>query len=340
MREPARATERFLVTGALGCIGAWTVRALLDEGVSVVAFDKSEDVHRLRLLLEPDELAALTIVRGDITSLASIEAALDDHAITHVVHLAALQVPFCRADPPLGALVNVVGTVNVFEAVKRRREAIRGLVYTSSVGMFDAGDADPIDGHLHEDAIAHPNTHYGVYKLANEGTAHVYWLDDHVPSVGVRPMTVYGPGRDQGMTSGPTRAILAALVGRPFRIAFGGSTLFQFAPDAAAAIIAAARARPEGSPVFNLTGAAASIDEFVAAVADVIPGADRLITHEPTPLPFPDVIDADGLAAVADVPVTPLADGIRRTIELFQRRLAGSGLDPDEHGLEPVPVST
>jgi nucleoside-diphosphate-sugar epimerase len=240
MREPARATERFLVTGALGCIGAWTVRALLDEGVSVVAFDKSEDVHRLRLLLEPDELAALTIVRGDITSLASIEAA----------------------------------------------------------------------------------------------------LDDHVPSVGVRPMTVYGPGRDQGMTSGPTRAILAALVGRPFRIAFGGSTLFQFAPDAAAAIIAAARARPEGSPVFNLTGAAASIDEFVAAVADVIPGADRLITHEPTPLPFPDVIDADGLAAVADVPVTPLADGIRRTIELFQRRLAGSGLDPDEHGLEPVPVST
>ena len=63
----------------------------------------------------------MTLVTGDITDLPAIERVLDEHAITNVVHLAALQVPFCRADPPLGAAVNVVGTVNVFEAVRRLR---------------------------------------------------------------------------------------------------------------------------------------------------------------------------------------------------------------------------
>ena len=65
---------------------------------------------------------------------------LDDHAITNVIHLAALQVPFCRADPPLGAQVNVTGTVNVFEAVKRRGAGMVAVVYTGSIGMFSPSD--------------------------------------------------------------------------------------------------------------------------------------------------------------------------------------------------------
>ncbi len=331
-----RTDERFLVTGALGCIGAWTVRQLIAEGVPVVAFDLSDDLHRLELVLEPDALAQLVRVRGDITNLAAVEAALDEHDITHVVHLAALQVPFCRADPPLGALVNVVGTVNIFEAAKRRADRIRGLVYTSSIGMFDAGDADPVDGQLHVDAIAHPQTHYGVYKLANEGTARVYWVENGIGSVGVRPMTVYGPGRDQGLTSGPTRSILAAVANRPYRIGFGGRTLFQYAPDAAAAIISAARHRPAGAPVFNLTGSLVSIDEFVATVEELVPGAAGSIEHEDAPLPFPDDIETTGIASVADVPVTPIRDGIRQTIELFRRRHDAGSLVPERHGLEPA----
>ena len=63
-------------------------------------------------------------MHADITDLEQVERVLDDDAITHVIHLAALQVPFCRADPPLGARVNVLGTVNVFEAVKRRADRI------------------------------------------------------------------------------------------------------------------------------------------------------------------------------------------------------------------------
>ena len=102
------ADERFLITGALGCIGAWTVLNLLHEGVPVTVFDLATEPRRLQLLLSDDELAQVNFVAGDIADLSAFERALDDNNITHVIHLAGLQVPFCKADPPLGARVNVV----------------------------------------------------------------------------------------------------------------------------------------------------------------------------------------------------------------------------------------
>src|SRR5712692_10225066 len=161
-------TDRFLITGALGCVGAWTVRALVREGVPVVAYDVGTDPHRLRLVMTPDELNRITFVSGDITDLAAFELALDQHDVTHVVHLAALQVPFCREDPVRGARVNVVGTVSVFEAVKRRRDRIRGVAYASSVAIYGPEDEGV------EDPRPRPSTHYGVFKQANEGTARIY----------------------------------------------------------------------------------------------------------------------------------------------------------------------
>ena len=331
--------ERFLVTGALGCIGAWTVRALVSDGVPVVAFDLGSDARRLRLIMTDDELAEVTFVRGDITDLASVEAALDANAISNVIHLAALQVPFCRADPPLGALVNVVGTVNIFEAVKRRAQNMGPIVYTSSIGMYGPDDADAATGRLAEQATAHPLNHYGVYKLANEGTARVYWLDDGLSSIGLRPMTVYGVGRDQGMTSGPTKAIVAALLGVPYTIGFGGSTLFQYVDDVARTLLAASRSHLDGAHVFNLGGTVASMTELVATIESIVPEARGLVTFDPAPLPFPAEIDHDGLAALGPVPVTPLADGIAASAEIYRDLARRGRLVASEQGLEPPATS-
>ena len=251
-----RLDERFLVTGALGCIGAWTIRNLVREGTTVVAFDQASDPRRIRQITTDDEFARIAFARGDITELASVEQALDDHGITNIIHLAALQVPFCRADPPLGARVNVLGTVNIFEAVRRRSDRIRQVVYTGSVGMFDAADADPGTNRLENDAAAHPINHYGVYKQANEGTARVYWMENGVSSIGLRPMTVYGPGRDQGLTSSPTKAIVAAVLGRPATIGFSGRTLFQYADDVAGRC--SSRAAASCAAPMRSTSAAAS----------------------------------------------------------------------------------
>jgi nucleoside-diphosphate-sugar epimerase len=333
--------ERFLVTGALGCIGAWTVRALAREGTPVVAFDLGRDRRRLAQIMSPDELDRVEFVVGDITDLPALERTLDDAGITNVVHLAALQVPFCRADPPLGALVNVVGTVNVFEAVKRLGIRPAPVVYTSSIAVFGADDEDPTSHRLEESADGHPTTHYGVYKRANEGTAQIYAADDGVASVGLRPMTVYGVGRDQGMTSTPTAAIAAAVLGRPYRISFTGTTLYQYAEDMAATLLAASRSSLDGAHVFNVGGSSVEIPEWIAAIEDVVPSAAGSITAADVYLPFPSVIAHDGLAAIGPVPVTPYRDGIAATVDILRRLESEGRLVGTEQGLpaeEPSPA--
>ncbi len=329
-------SERFLVTGALGCIGAWTIRALVREGVHVVAFDLGRDRRRLAQIMTQAELDAVTFAVGDITFLPGIRETLDKESITNVIHLAALQVPFCRADPPLGALVNVVGTVNLFEAVKESPAVTAPLVYTSSIGAFSAADANPETHQLEETAEGHPTTHYGVYKAANEGTARVYALENGVASVGLRPMTVYGAGRDQGMTSTPTTAIAAAVLGVPYAISFGGRTLYQYTEDVARTLIAASRSGFDGARVFNLGGSSVDMPAWVAAIEHAVPEATGLITFSSNELPFPSEIEHAGLAALGPLPVTPYEEGIHATVDIFRRLAADGRLVGTEQGLAAV----
>ncbi len=310
--------EHFFVTGAMGCIGAWVVHNLVQQGVTVTVFDLSTDPRRLKLILNPAELARVNFVVGDITDLNALERALDAKPITHLIHLAALQVPFCKADPPLGARVNVVGTVNVFEAVKKRRH-ISKVVYASSAAVYDVADAYPKDAPIPADAHLKPNTLYGVYKQANEGTARVYWQDEGVSSLGLRPYVVYGVGRDQGLTSTPTKAMFAAAVGQPYHISYGGRCDFEYAPDAANAFIAAARSSFTGMEVFNLTGTVAHMQAVVAAINQAAPEMQGQITFEEKGLPFPEELDGSSLTqALGPLPVTPLKDGVAETIRRFK----------------------
>jgi nucleoside-diphosphate-sugar epimerase len=311
--------ERFLLTGILGCIGAWAARLLVREGAEVVGYDLGASRHRLELVLEPDELALVDVVAGDIADLEQLERTLDEREITNVLHLAALQVPFVRDNPPRGALVNVVGTLNVFEAVKARRDRIRNVVYVSSAAVYGAADAGT------EDTRPRPDTHYGVTKLANEGAARVYWRDERVPSIALRPYTVYGPGRDQGVTSSPTQAMLAAARDEPFRIAYGGVTHLQHAEDVGRQLIAASRAEVEGAHVFNMAGAA-HMRDVVAAIEAAAPDVAGQITYEEVELPFPQELETGGFdALVGAVPLRPLEQGVRETVEHFRRAAARSG---------------
>jgi UDP-glucuronate 4-epimerase len=305
--------SRFLVTGARGCIGAWVLRLLVDEGQEPVLYDLGTSDHRLELVLG-DGLDRVEKIAGDITDLEQFERVLDEHEITNIVHLAALQVPFCRDNPPLGAAVNVVGTMNVFEAVKKRIDRIPLVVYASSAAVYAP---DSSGGVAPEDTRDRPSTHYGVFKQANEGNARVYWADEQVPSIGIRPYVVYGPGRDQGVTSYPTVAMLAAARGEEYEIPFGGSMQMHYAPDVARTLIAASRSGYEGALVANVPAPSVSMQEIVDAIAAAAP--DARITFEDTPLPFPAALEAEALeAAIGSVHVTPLADGVRETIEHFR----------------------
>ena len=313
-------TERFLVTGALGCIGAWVVRNLVREGVPTAIFDQASDPRRLRLIMADEELARVQMVGGDISDLTAIEGALKETGATHLIHLAALQVPFCKADPSLGARVNVVGTVNVFEAAKRC--GLPRVVYASSAAVYGISEDYP-EGPLGHDAALRPQTHYGVYKQANEGTARVYWKDNGISSIGLRPYVVYGPGRDQGLTSGPTTAMLAATLGERFEIPFGGRFDLQFADDVARAFLRAARAPFEGADVFNLRGSVVHMREIVEAIEAAAPAMRGKLSFADVKLGFPEEMDGTPLLSVlGPLPHTSLAEGIAATMSTFQQALA------------------
>lgn len=308
--------ERTLVTGALGCLGAWTLKALLDLGEEPVGYDLGSDDSRLRLVLAEDERARVTLVEGDVTDGAALGRALDEHMISRVVHLAALQVPFCRADPERGARVNVHGTVVVFEAVKARRARIPGLAYASSTAVYNVADPSPAP----ESGGSAPSTLYGVYKLANEGTARVFWQDEGVASIGIRPYVVYGPGRDQGLTSGPSLAMAAAARGEGFEIGYAGIVQYDLAADVGRAFALAAGAAADGAHVANFPGEAASMEEVVAAIEEAAPDVVGKITFTHQRLPFPERLESDLLERlIGAVPQTPFAKGVRRTVEHFRR---------------------
>jgi UDP-glucuronate 4-epimerase len=313
--------ERFLITGALGCIGAWSCGQLVREDVPVVVYDLGTNTERLQLVLSPDELDRLTLVAGDVTDLDQLERTIAEHGITHVIHLAAMLLPLVKADPPRGAAVNVVGTTNVFEAAKQH--GIRGIAYASSAAVYG-----PSAGVRVEDA-GEPTSLYGVFKLANELTASVFFADEGVGSVGLRPYVVYGPGRDHGLTADPTLAMAAAARGEGYSMRWGGRCQLQFAPDAAAIFVAAARAEHDGAAVFNLGGPSSHASDVVEAIEAAAPQVAGRITFEDVQLPFPEEMDDGGLeAVVGPIEWTTLAEGTRRTIEAYRPAAVSSPRAP------------
>jgi UDP-glucuronate 4-epimerase len=128
------AGERFLVTGGTGCIGSWVVRNLVRQSAQVVVLTMDDQFQRLKLIQADEEFAEVKFVHGDITNLDLLIKIAQDHQINKVIHLAGLQLPFCKANPSLGAMVNVVGTINIFEMAKHT--SIDRVVYASSAAVY------------------------------------------------------------------------------------------------------------------------------------------------------------------------------------------------------------
>src|ERR1700692_747368 len=93
---------RVLVTGAQGCIGAWVVKVLLQRGVDVVLYDADPNPVRLSLLLTPERLSRIPLEVGKIEDTVRLKSLVKDGGITHIMHLAAVLMPFCQADPVEG----------------------------------------------------------------------------------------------------------------------------------------------------------------------------------------------------------------------------------------------
>ena len=317
--------ETYFISGAQGCIGSWIVKALIERGDTAVVFDRSDDSRRLSAIMSDEDLAKVRFITGDITDGASVLSALDESGAAKVIHLAGLQVPTCKADPVTGALVNVAGTLNVFEAA--RQLGLKRVVYASSAAVYGMNDDDVA---LDETAQCEPTTHYGVFKRANEGNARVYYLDHGVNSVGLRPLTVYGVNRDTGLTSDPTKAMKSAVLGRPFHIRFGGATDFQYVADTAAAFIACADNTLEGAHVFNLHGETVTVDRIANFINTFSANVD-LITFGGPPIPIAAAMDDSAIRnTIGSLPSTPLETGMRETMDRFAALRDAGRLDTSD----------
>ena len=317
-------SETYLVTGALGCIGAWVLKHLVDRDVKVVAGDLSTEPVRPRLIMSDEEITAVDWQVLDITDTKAVADLVGRQGITRIVHLAGLQVPFCRANPPLGAAVNVTGTVNIFEAA--RSHGVQGLAYASSLAALGpASDYDTWP--LRDEAVPKPRTLYGAYKVANEQTAGVYAADWGLGSVGLRPAVVYGVGRDQGMTADFAKAVLAAVAGRPFHIRTGGLIPMQYASDVARMFIGCADAGVTDARVCNMRNDVIRVEDFVEKVRATIPGAE-ITFEEEVEFPFPaDLSDAGLQRVLGEVPHTPLDAALREDAKRFAALLERGQID-------------
>jgi len=304
-----------LVTGAGGCIGSWTIALLARAGVQVAVFDLNEDKRRPGLLMSDAQLAGVRWLTGDIADTKSVMLAAEASQARAIIHLAALQVPFCRADPIAGARVNVVGTVNVLEAA--RKHGIKRIAYASSVAALGA---------IEEDALP---TLYGAYKYCDEQIARVYWQDWAIASVGIRPGVVYGVGRDQGMTSKTTIAILAAAAGKPYTIGYRGGVSWLHAGECAAAFIRSIAAERSGAPVFDMNGVYAPVEEGVRILKQIAPDASIGIAGQPIGFPM-DRSDDPLREYVGDYGSVTLEEGIRDAYETFRRLLASGKVSAEK----------
>ena len=317
--------ERILVTGATGCIGSWVVRNLLQDGVAVVALTSSQRYERLKLILTEAEFDKIAFVTADVTDIASLESAARKHGVNRIIHLAGMQFPFCAADPIKGAAVNVGGTVTIFELAKRL--GIERLVYASSAGVYGPASHYP-EAVLGTDAEFFPTSHYGVYKVANEQSARIYWQNDGLASIGLRPHSVYGPGRAQGATSKPTVAMIAAAAGRAYNINFNGRYQFQFTDDAAKAFVRAVRVTFEGAAVYNIGGSVFGVDEIVSCIEAAVPTARGRITCDDRPMVFPQAFEGRQIVEALGAYVeTPLEEGVARTVDCYRAALSNGSLE-------------
>jgi UDP-glucose 4-epimerase len=294
---------RILLTGGSGFIGAWIVRRLARRGIDVRVFDVNSNRSTVAEIAGDDVARALDWRTGDIRATDDLERAAQ--GCDGVIHLAGVLTPACRENPIQGAEIDLIGTLNVFEAA--RRHGFASVVYASSAGVFGPDDA------VHPC----PTTLYGAYKLACEGAARAYWADHRLPSVGFRPLVVYGAGRESGMSAGPSLACRAAARGETYVHPFTGATGLVYVDDCAALFERALTTPLKGAAVFNVIGDVATAEDVLAEIRRNVPAA-RLSASGP-PLPIAAGIAESGLDDMfPERHRTSLAQGIKATIDHYR----------------------
>jgi len=184
--------KRILITGAAGFIGFHLASHLKARGDFVVGLDNFNayyDPWLKRTRAQRLQEQGIAVVSSDICEQPRLQTLLDQHAITHVVHLAAQAgVRHSLSAPNDYVSSNLQGFVSLLEAC-RHFPHIK-LIFASSSSVYGTNKKIPFSV---EDSTDHPTNLYGATKKAGEAMAYAYHHLYGLCITGLRYFTVYGP---------------------------------------------------------------------------------------------------------------------------------------------------
>ena len=293
--------KNIIIFGGTGFLGSWIVKNFIKRDYKVTIFDLKIETELLKKLIGKD-IEKIKFLKGDVTNYEEVLEATFN--MDHVVNLAGLMTPDCSRNPSLGAEVNVLGSINVFEATKAR--GIKFVVYASSAGVF--GEKDKY--------FPFPETHYGAFKLAVEGIARAYYNEANISSVGIRPFVIYGPGREIGGTATVTLACKAAKQSYNYNLNFSGKAGFVYVQDVANLVEMSINRVPVGALTININGITASVSDFVSKIINIIPEARLMINGDKLSL-VEEILGDHPSDIFKKFKYTSLSEGISNTINFY-----------------------
>lgn len=330
---------KIFITGGTGCIGAVTVYKLIsqygDQVEQVLVGSRSGSTDQLEIWFG-DELKSqidsgkIAFANVDLGDTDKVRSVLNEFQPTHIIHLGALQSPACDATPVKGVDVNLTGTMNLFHMVSELDKPLVRFVNASSGAVYGKRAMYP-EATVGENAQLAPPNLYGVWKVAGEHLAALFHEKTGIPTVSLRLNTTYGPGRDQGTTSAPTKVMKSLAIGAhqgatmPFKMPYKGRENYHYVEDVGAHFAGVCMLPFTGCQPFNIKGRTIEVTEFLDSVAQVANelGVDEFldtgIADEATPNLF--ICDLDDSAVektFPGLPRTDIVEGIRKTLTKFQ----------------------
>ena len=313
--------RRALITGGAGFIGSHVARAFLDDGFEVEVLDNLSSGKRHQV---PD---GATFHQLDIAS-PDAAARVREGRFDVVCHLAAqIDVRKSVADPADDARANIIGSLNLLEAV--RGSGARTRFIFSSTGGAVYGDL--VSPPTAEDAPKDPQSPYGIAKLSVEYYLGYYARVHGLDTMALRYANVYGPRQDPHGEAGVVAIFCDHLIdGAPITVFGDGRQTrdYVYAGDVARANVLAAQATlPAAAGVdsraFNIgTSVETDVVQLASALMDVA-GATTEVRHAP-PRAGEQRRSAVSIGKAARVlgwrPEVTLADGLRRTYDWFIAR--------------------
>jgi nucleoside-diphosphate-sugar epimerase len=185
--------EKVFLTGGAGFIGTALTRRLLQAGNEVIVYDTFLR-NSYQYFPELNGHANLKIVQGDVRDRGKVIESIEDS--TYVFHLAAIAGVSKYFRIPAEVMeINILGTFNILEAVKKRRD-LKLLVdfSTSEIYGSDCFGARE-EGLVKMEKLTEKRWTYAASKLASEKIGLSYFWQYDIPFVAVRPFNVYGPGQ-------------------------------------------------------------------------------------------------------------------------------------------------